>query len=494
MEMTRLLALVLLLLAAVSRAQDHVPQYAVDECPHFVRKLADDGSADINCGYLTVPEDRNDTESGRLIELFVVRIAAQEPAGNAPMIFLAGGPGSPVADRIEDVLSSQLHHSYDIIAIDQRGAGFSRPSLNCHELDDQSLSSLKRGIRDCYHRLVDEGFVLHAYNSANNANDIHDLLAALEIENANVYGVSYGSRLALTLARDFPRRLRALILDGALPLQVNRLEAHAVNGYQAFERLFDSCATHDDCGRGYPDLREAFYDVIRMLNQTPAEIEYERDNYLVLLTSDDFVNEIVSMLYDKGLIPYLPMMIDAFANGEIDSIPWADARNRWSQPSTEGEPRIAVDDLSEGAWLSVRCADDVPFNRREEIVNRAARLPGAVRRALVDKAISDLAMCKTWAVAGAALTENQPVISDIPTLLLSGYFDPVTPPEWGDEAAKYLANSWHYVFPDSGHGVLFESDAECAESIALSFLVNPNSQPDALCILELTLPDFYIRP
>jgi pimeloyl-ACP methyl ester carboxylesterase len=492
--MTRLLALVLLLLATESRARAYIPRYAVEECPQFIRKQADDSGADISCGYLTVPEDHDATESSRLIELFVVRIAVQEPAGNAPLIHLAGGPGSPVANRIEGILQSQLHHRYEIIAIDQRGAGFSLPSLDCRERNEQAVPADIIWIRDCRLRLIGDGIDLGAYNSASIARDIHAILIALQINEANIYGYSYGARLALTLARDYPNRLRAVILDGVLPLQVNRLEAHAPNGHRAFERLFDSCADDAKCRSAYPHLRETFLDVISRLNQTPAKIEFERENNLLVLTGDDFVNESFTLLYDKGSIPYLPWMIDAFANGEMDFVFLADARNRWSQSSTEGEPRVPVDDLSEGAWLSVRCADEIPFNSREQIVNKAARLPGAVRRALVDYALGELDSCQAWKAPRAAPVENQPVISDIPTLLLSGRFDPVTPPEWGDDTARFLETSWHYVFPDAGHGVLFEPDADCAESIALSFLANPKRQPDAACLSELTPPDFYVRP
>ncbi len=487
--MKRLLSIGLLLLAIAAAAQGDVPRYKSSECPFFIQRLAEDSRANMDCGYLIVPEDRHDNQSDRLIQLFVVRIAAREATDNAPLIYMTGGPGSAVAEHIPFILASRLSQRYEVIAMDQRGAGFSRPSLNCFELDDKTPASSSGWIQDCYQRLRDQGIGLQAYSSASAANDIYDLLVALEIGGANLYGVSFGSRLALTVARDHPERVRALLLDGVFPPHVNRFNEHALNGYQALERLFTSCGASADCRLAYPDLREKFYDVIRKLNATPATIPTMN----LTLTGDDFANDVLLKLYDKTLITVLPAQIEAFVQGEYDYYLAVEARKRRSDRPIESEAQAAPDELSEGAWLSFRCADEAPFNSREAIVNLAADLPVVLRRPLVETAIEGLSMCRSWNVPASADIENQLVDSDIPTLLLSGYFDPATPPHWGDEARRYLSNSWHYEFPDSGHGVLFAEDADCAESIALSFLEQPTRPPDAACLNDLRPPRFHVR-
>lgn len=575
MSLMRPLGLGILLLAITSAAQAYSPRYELSDCPYFIRRLAADSGADISCGYLIVPEDRNDFDSARAIELFAVRIAARQPAEKSPLIYLTGGPGSSVSERIAGILESAVRDVHEIIALDQRGAGLSRPSLNCYERDDQTISSNVIWLRDCYRRLIGEGIALHSYNSANSAKDIHDLLVALEINEANIYGLSYGSRIALTLARDVPQRVRTLILDGVLPLQVNRLDTLAVMGNQAFDRIFLGCAAVSACGRAYPNLEEKFYEVIRNLNRAPAEIERSDDDYPVLISGDDFAHDIFFKLYEKQSIPYLPALIDAYAKGDFEYDPAQEARElEWQARYTANDPHaneydlIAMDMLdiadikrlfdhyrqlsadewdelmakieyrmrvqpyqdyleldswteteqylkaldtkahnlieaealgihdgsSEGTQLSFECAEEVHFNSREAIANQAAMLPGPVRRALVDWAIASISDCQWWQAPQASGFENQPVASDIPTLLLSGQFDPITPAEWGEEAAKRLTNSWHYVFPDLGHGALFAGAAECADSIALSFLANPARQPDAGCLAALSMPDFYIRP
>lgn len=488
--MKRLLGLCLALLTITAAAQGDTPRYESRECPIIIQRLAHDSAADIRCGYLIVLEAGGAADRARQLELFVLRIAARQPAGNAPLIFLTGGPGSPVTARVPDILASRLSQHYDIIAIDQRGAGFSQPSLNCPEADDPKRESKAGWIRECKRRLVDEGIALEPFNSAKNAKDIHDLLVALEIKEASVYGESYGSRLALTLARDFPQRARALILDGLLPIHVNQLEAQALNGYRALEQLFADCGSDGACNQAYPNLREGFFSVLRRLNREPARRNQADLQYPIVTTGDDFVAEILAMLGVQRLIPYVPAFIDAFRTGTDGKDPLWEALAQEARAAYKLKEFATLDDLSEGLWLTVRCAEAAPFNSRDEIVNQAAKLPGAVRRGLVNGAMASLSECKWWDAPRAPDRENQPVRSDIPALLLSGRYDPITPPAWGDEAAEYLVNSWHYVFSDSGHGVLFDSAEDCAESIALSFLAEPRRQPTEDCLAALSPPDF----
>lgn len=492
--MKQLLGFSLFLLSILASAQTDIPRYDSSECPVFIRRLAQDSGADISCAYLTIPEDRQAISGGRLISLFVVRIGTRNHDGKAPLLFLNGGPGAPIAARIPFVLASRLHENYEIIALDQRGVGFSRPSLNCWEGERRTGSSGLAWIHDCFRRLVDQGIALRAYNSANIAKDIHDLLNALAISEVNVYGVSYGSRLALTLARDFPQRVRAMILDGVLPLHVNELESSALNGYRAIETLFADCAADADCNRAYPNLSFSFYAALARMNLAPAEVRQANLDYPIVVTGDDFVAEIYSKLYDKQRIPFLPALIDAYAKGDYAIDAAALAPRRESPRPMESEWLREMERLSEGMAYSLSCAEEIPFNSRDRIVNEAARLPGPVRRPLVDMALNALSKCEAWDVPAAPDIENQPVRSKIPTLLLSGRYDPVTPPQWGDEVAKHLTNSWHYVFPDAGHGLLFEAEAACAQTIALAFLEDPRSQPADACLASMTGPDFYLRP
>lgn len=471
------LTICLLFLAASTAAQAYAPKYEASDCPYSLRRMAAETGADISCGYLTVSEVLNRATGNRHIELFVMRIAARQPAGNTPVIFLAGGPGSAVADHADAILESPLHQHYEFIGIDQRGAGFSRPSLNCQEDDQIGIPEIER-IQKCYRRLLDEGFVLDAYNSANIANDIHDLLLTLNIDSANVYGVSYGSRLALTLARDFPHRLRSLILDAVLPLQVNRLNSYSSNAYRAMQQLLEDCAADQDCDRAYPSLRESLVLAIENFFREPALAIREDTGDQLVLGGATFASDIVGRLGRAQDIPQLPEFIASAAQGEYVL-------------ETDRPAKVDYDNFSEGAWLSIHCADEAPFNSRDAIVARAAAIPRSLKRALVATALDHLAYCAAWKARPASSIENQPVVSDIPTLLLSGAYDPLTPSTWGAEAAVHLSRSWHFVFPAGGHGMLFAD--ECADAIALAFLANPSRTPDAACLSQLSPPRFTVR-
>ncbi len=478
-------------MALCASAQHEAPAYVLDACPAYVAQFAGNGGSDMRCGVLFVPEERDAAATHRFVELFVIDIPARQPAGNAPIVYVSGGPGEAVINDLAAIVASPFHQHFRFIAMDQRGAGLSLPSLNCPEAADPAASA-DEWIRACYQRLSGEGIALRATHSATHARDIHDLLLALEIDEAHVYGQSYGSRLALTLARDYPERVRTLILDAVLPLQVNRWNAYAPNANRALQQLLGDCAADAACHEAYPQLRASLLTALRKLNSDPAVIQLEGKQALLMKTGDDFVIELLTMLYDTRLIPYLPALIDAYARGQYNYDPRLDAKRRAADPPpTADDIRGHADHFSEGTQLSVLCAEEAPFNSRADIVNRAAGIAALVRRPLVAQALDALAACALWPVPSAQPLENEPVASDIPTLLLSGAYDPVTPPAWGAEAAAFLRNSWHIVLPDVGHGALFAS--ACAETITLSFLDAPLLKPDNDCLAEGSAPSFFVR-
>ncbi len=453
--------------------------YAPVDCPAFIQRQAAERDAAVACGHLAVPEDRDSPASASL-QLFVARVASRLPNDSAPIVYLPGGPGVAAHALLEDWLESAIHQHYDIILVDQRGSGLSTPTLNCHERDSLQAQDWLRVCRD---RLLREGRALHAYHSAASARDIHDLLIALDIAEANVVGASYGSRLALTLARDFPGRVRSLILDGVVPLQAKALDSLAVNGHRALERLFADCAGDPACNRAYPNLGDAFYETLRQLNRAPARID---GPVPLVITGRHFALDLYFQLYRRHAISFAPAWIDAHARGDYAYEP---AIDRAVEPDSETRDR--PDALSEGLRYSVECAEEVPFNSRGEILNRAAGIPSSLRRALTTLALDLLDDCAEWRVPPRPASENLPARSDIPALLLSGRYDPATPPQWGEEAAKHLANSWHVVIPDGGHGALF--DEPCAQAIALAFLRAPPRQPEAACLERLKPPAFAVH-
>jgi len=481
------LFIMLALLATLpASAQDNSPHYEVSDCPEIVLRMAYEKVDAVSCGLLHVPEDRTAGEDSPMLQLFVIRIAIIPilHQRNAPIVYLEGGPGVAASASLEELLSSTLRFDHELILIDQRGTGLSLPSLNCPEIDEATSED---PLAECRARLVETGIDLAAYNSAANAHDVQDLLTALDLPAANVYGVSYGTRLALTLARDFPQRLRAIILDGVSPPQAQALAEQAANGNRAFEQLFADCAASPQCSQAYPDLRDSFNHVIDTLNQEPAEIAHLQSFEATWMDGEAWINTVFDLLYKTSLLPGLPAMISAHAAGEYryEEHLLTDAKLDLLLPDS----RLKYDDYSEGMYYSVICAEDVPFERADDVIAAGAQLPPRIDAVLTKAVMQTFDHCHVWDVPAADASEKLPVVSDIPALLFSGAYDPITPPAWAEAAAQSLSNSWHFVFPAAGHGALGSSD--CADWLALQFLAQPSAGPDGSCIEELRPPDFH---
>ena len=482
--------LLLLCLTGQAAAQAHRPQYEARDCRDYAPWLLAAAPGAVRCGALHVPENRETDADGRILELFVLRISPVTEAGKAPIVYLEGGPGGAASASAVHLLGSALRRENELILIDQRGTGLSQPSLNCPESDDaEAAGGELAALQHCRNRLLVEGIDLRAYNSAANAHDVHDLLVALDIDQANIYGISYGTRLALTLARDFPFRLRALALDGVSPPQARIVSEQAANATRAFERLFADCAASAACASAYPNLRETFYATVDALNDAPAEILDWHSDEAREMDGHDWIDYFFDLFYDSDVLPYLPAFIAAHADGDFfyDPAPLADEdEDDWVEMPVELDE---VDDDSEGMYYSLTCADEVAFDSYEAAAAAGQALEARMDESLTAAALWLLEDCRLWNVPASPARENLAVVSDIPTLLLSGAYDPITPPAWGALAAQTLSQSWHYVFPAAAHGVL--DSHPCADSLLRSFLDEPTARPDDACVAALPPPDFY---
>ena len=439
----------------------------------------------VECGYLVVPESR-DRPDGKTIKLAVARFKSSSSRPEPdPIVYLEGGPGgSPLRSLLDQfgVLFAPFLERRDLILVDQRGTGYSQPALDCPEytalslalLDDdltqaQAEAQLDAALLTCRQRLVADGVDLAAYNSAENAADLDDLRRALDVEEWNLYGISYGTRLALTALRDTHEGIRSAVIDSVVPLQADLYVELPSNGARAFDVLFDSCAADPVCSADFPDLRAVFFDVMDRLDAEPAtfpvrlESGEEAD---FLLNGDGLMELVFQSLYATPVIPLLPRMIYAMRDG--------DTRLASALESAFLEQ---LDDISYGMHFSVQCGEEAPFSS-------PARLDNAIRQrpeyaALAERGTFEL--CATWGAAQPNVVENQAVSSDVPTLVLGGEFDPITPPGWAQLAAETLANSYYFELPNAGHGASL-TGGECPRKLVLAFFEAPASRPDASCL------------
>lgn len=438
-----------------------------------------------DCGYLIVPENRFSPNSN-LIQLHVAvfRSTAEAPAPD-PVVHLAGGPGSSSLDVARYLFGQGLNtilNRRDFIMIDQRGTGYSIPRLDCTERetltptllsgilsDDEKKTAIINAFQRCRDRLSAQGIDLSAYNSAASAADINDLRFTLGYQQFNLYGDSYGTRLALTVMRDFPQAVRSVILDSTYPLEVNLYTALAPNAERGFNVLFHNCASDSTCNTAYPNLRMVFYNLVNQLNVNPVTLSLSVGGvqYPVLLTGDLLIDVLFVGLYNPVVTASMPKMIYQIQAGEYSIL-----QNRL---------RLYFDTSSAlGMGISVQCAEEVLFNTGEDVFIAAQGLQAEIA-AFFPRSVQYLfAVCQGWTDVIPNPRENQPVTSAIPALILAGELDPITPPAWGQMTAGLLSNSFYYEFRGNGHWVTRSSP--CALSIMLAFLDDPLISPDTACM------------
>ncbi len=455
--------------------------------------------AAVDCGNLTVPEDRSQPDRRKIrLHVGVFRTSSAEKAPD-PILYLGGGPGENSTeassyfykDYIEPFLKNR-----DFIVLDQRGTGYSQPRLDCPELKDmyrktldedlsreESRAKEMEAVTRCHDRLVGSGVNLASYRSAESAADVNDLRLALGYENWNLYGVSYGTRLALTVMRDFPQGVRSVVLDSSYPLQANLYTGIQPDARRAMDVFFNGCAADVACNSAYPYLRDVFFNTVARLNANPVRetIGNPLTGFVyqdVVVDGDALLNFLFQALYSTHSIPVLPRVIYEVANGDT----------RLMGQIMGGFLAELEELFSPGMHISVQCSDEVAFTNTDEVA--AAMAPYPELAGLTEgEAFSGLGVfpvCQAWGAAPPDPKENAPVSSDVPTLVLSGEYDPITPPEWGQEVASTLSRHFFYVFPGVGHGVATAND--CTQAITHAFVNNPGAEPDTSCIGGMSGP------
>lgn len=478
-----------------ARAQTAAPIFETAACQFEIPS-----GQDVECGYLTVPEDRSQPDGPTIrlhVAIFASRSANPSPD---PVVYLSGGPGANALETVPLSFNTQFDaflEDRDFIIVDQRGAGYSEPALDCPELIDLTYELLDEdppleeettrtvdAFTECRERLVEEGANLSAYTSAENAADLADLRQALGYDEWNLYGISYGTRLALTIMRDHPEGIRSVILDSSYPLEISLYEELAANTDRAFNTLFEGCAADAACSEAFGDLSQAFYDLVDQLNAEPVTIPIMQplsgEVYDMHTNGDILIDFLFQSLYATEVIPLLPKIIDNIASGDFSIF-----------GRLMGAYLAEQEYLSTGMLYSVRCGEEVSFDTPETLAGIAdeyPRLSGYFMRNMWDQAV--FTICDVWDVVEAEPIENEPVSSDIPTLVLAGEYDPITPPEWGQLVAANLSQSYYFQFPGVGHGASLSG--ECPLNVTLAFLDDPTSEPDASCISDMSGPAFAL--
>jgi pimeloyl-ACP methyl ester carboxylesterase len=440
----------------------------------------------VECGRLKVPE--NYDEPVRDIELaFMIVHPRRNKDPEHPVIYLSGGPGAPSLVYAEMLVANPQIHDIvvdrDWVFYDQRGSGRSIPALRC----DRENDYLKK-VQICWDKWIKEGVDLSQYNSARSARDIEALRKALGVRQWNLWGISYGSRLAFAMARDFPASVHSIIHDG--PSYPEGLEI--IDDFRgtdvAINRLLSKCAVDAACSSRYPDLRTRFLAALPRLRQQPVMAGDERiDDHVLIHHIRGYLFTGDPAIFEKRVQNLLAYM-DAAARGDSELMRQIKLRMPEERDNETPGPVEGWYDM--GQNLSIECNEERSFESLDDYQQAAAK--SEIVRALFGKrgGAEMFQDCAIWRSGRADPIRKTRVYYNGPQLVFSGELDASLSGLSGYQIAMLYPNARNVVFRNAVHGEVELADfppasvddyRSCALSLARQFLADPKRALDTRC-------------
>ena len=432
-----------------------------------------------SCALAAVPVDRSAPELGSTeISLLVWPGADEAQPGDTgpPLAVLQGGPGGASTDMVEYF----PRRPYTQVFIDQRGTGFGSVDLDCPEIsaavpailaaeEAEARSIELAAYGACFERLGSDPLLANT-DTAAHAADVAEVMAALGFDRWSLYGVSYGTTIALEILRDPPAGLAGVVLDGVSPPDVEMTPALAASAQRALDEIDDACAADIGCAAVVGSFKDTLHGLIAELNAEPLIVSLQShetslgEAVEVLINGDSLAALVFQFLYVADLTRPLPLILSELAEG------MAEPGEYLALVAVEYSLLI-YDAEHEATYFAAICADRVPFD------SAPPQNMGAFAAAVVGDGIAEV--CDLIDVAASPPAAAEPVPSDKPVLMLSGRFDPITPPQFATQAAQHLPNATLVVRDGAHHGIWVGDD--CIDSIVNGFLSDPNQAPDTSC-------------
>jgi pimeloyl-ACP methyl ester carboxylesterase len=468
-------------LQPAAAAAPGAPPLSLHECrlEHPLR-LA---SVAARCGVLSVPEDRT-APAGATIDLHIAVVPAlNRRSTGAPLLLLAGGPGQGATAMYVSFAAAfaRVNRNHDIVLIDQRGTGESAP-LICDYPDDwqaeaEVMPALRQATLACLHKYGDR---VRFYTTSAAVADLAAVREALHLHAIDLYGVSYGTRVAELYMRRFPGSVHAVILDGVTyPAQAIGPET-PLDAERALDLIVSRCKASQDCAAAYPLLRQDLEALRRQFGPQKATLTIDDPDSgqpLQLEFNRSMLNAGLRFLsYSATQASLLPALVHRAAQGALAPL----------AAQTIMTARQVGGQLASGMQNSVICSEDVPFFAAPE-VQRAA-----VSRTYqgADQLDAFQEICKLWPRGPVDADLHSPLRSGIPTLLLSGEADPVTPPADAERAASGLTRHRHLILSGEGHGQVATG---CVPKLMAEFLDAAAPETlDATCLEQHRPAPFFV--
>lgn len=415
------------------------------------------------CATLEVPE--NPSGEGRRISLSIVRDAAiSERKAADPLLILAGGPGMGAQEMYTGTAAAfaRIGRGRDIILVDQRGTGRSTP-LAC-DLDPEgellggreaTPAEIESAARACLDKLGAKHDV-RQYTTSVAVRDLEAVRQALGAERINLYGISYGSRVAQHYLRRHPERVRSVILDGVVPPGLVLGPAIATDAEAALTRIFRRCTAQPACRSAFGDPAATYRSLMTQLRAAPREVRL----------ADPRTGEPRTLRFGhRHLAAVLRLSSYSAAQAALLPVALHEAAVKDNFTPLASSLLMLYDSLqgsiSAGMHYSVVCSEDIPAVGTVDRARLASTYMGTEMIDMLQR------VCALWPRGPVDADFREPLATAVPVLLLSGADDPVTPPAYGEAALRGLSAARHVVLAGEGHGQL---GAPCMDKVLRDFL------------------------
>lgn len=469
-------------------AQNFTPTFSISQ--QTTHKIPKD--QDFTFGYLEVLENRKKGNSKTIkLPVYIFKSRGEKPKKD-PIIYTVGGPGSTTMPSAQYMKYYKYLDDRDFILVEQRGNYFAKPHLDCPEWSKAIYTSnlpgfnltnkdalFKQAAKKCKEKLVERGIDLNSYNTNEIAADINDLVNVLQIEKYNLLTISYSTKIAQVLMRDYPNKIRSVVMDSPLPLEVNYDEQSIKNLLESITKLLSDCSSDKKCNATFPNIENRFFNFLIEKNKNPIEINVKNPK-----------NNKIELFYVKG-IDLLTVFTSA-STGDVTSIPFE------INKLLNNDFSFIIQQLSYlfegpengaglGMRLSVWCSEEYPFNNQKVIESEKHKYPETKG---ISPAVFEKEICKIWGVKKVSKIENMPIKSNIPVLLINGEYDNETPAKWAKSMSKNLTNSYHFIFKGWKHTPTTNWSNQCAMQLANDFFNNPKIKPESSCFESISEPNF----
>lgn len=435
----------------------------------------------VSCYLIPVQRDVSNKSAGKF-NLAVLMAPALNKTNETPLLYLHGGPGIATLENVPRYLKSKtwdgLRKDRPLIFFDYRGTGNSEPAL-CPEIQDSLAAAFSKNLspvemdaykidlyKKCRMQLLADGIDVASFNSFQLAADAESIRKALQIKKWNVYGVSFGTTVALNLLRNNGQHINSMILDSPFPPNAPWLDF--VRPFEtSFKVLEKNIANDQAASSAFPSVRKDFVNAVERLNQTPFKITINEEGATYPFTGNDFAWSIWNALLKPDVIPLVPLALKEVANGN-DSIlsAWVAA---FSNPNSFGK-------FSELQSKAILCYEGKPKTEEDTKASLLNKYPDFASFNIDFEG----ELCAAWQPASAGPQTFEPVVSDVPVLILSGEYDPVCPPVFGEITAKTLSGSTFVIVPAASHAAIHVDD--CIREMAEGFLKSPSTKPSLSCV------------